>query len=115
MPQQTKQQPRFTGSERRIPWLLALALALVVVGRMLPLFLLDKSATQREQLTYRGDDGHEYVHLGDYDSYYWVRAARQYWANGTVCDRRVDGRCHDDYTLAPIGGNVEYEHSLHVL
>jgi len=95
---------------------LVLAAAVVIVWvRVLPLSLSGVDHSAVTHLVYRGADRREHVYLGDYDSYYWLRAARTYLQNGTVCDRIVDGQCHDDYTLAPVGGTVTYQHSLHVL
>src|SRR5258706_9979981 len=96
-------------------WMLVLtAMALVFWIRLLPLSLRAVPPSERAQLTYPGADGHEHVYLGDYDSYYWLRAARRYLNSGTMCDQIANGQCRDDYALAPVGSEVEYERSPHV-
>jgi hypothetical protein len=68
----------------------------------------------RSELTYTGADGREYVYLGDFDSYLWLRHARNYLRTGTACDAVVDGACRDTYTNAPVGARTPYARSLHV-
>ena len=67
----------------------------------------------RSDLTYAGEDGREYVYLGDFDSYLWLRYARNYLRTGTPCDAVIDGECRDTYTNAPVGGRTIYARSLH--
>jgi len=66
------------------------------------------------QLTYRGEDGREHVYLGDYDSYLWLRRARQYLRSGTTCDAVAGGECLDRHVNAPVGGHMQYAHSIHI-
>lgn len=69
----------------------------------------------KAQLRYQGDDGKEYVYLGDFDSYVWLRNARNYLQNGATCDAVVAGKCLDAYTHAPVGGVMQYNHSFHIV
>ena len=77
-----------------------------------------KVASNRErlasQLTYRAEDGRAHVYLGDYDSYLWLRRARQYLRAGTTCDAVASGDCRDLYTLAPTGRSMRYARSIHI-
>ncbi len=77
-----------------------------------------KVASSRErlasQLTYRAEDGREHVYLGDYDSYLWLRRARQYLRAGTTCDAVASGDCRDLHTLAPVGSSMRYARSIHI-
>jgi hypothetical protein len=68
----------------------------------------------RSDLSYAAPDGREHVYLGDYDSYLWLRHARNYLRTGTPCDAVVDGACRDTYTNAPVGARTPYARSLHV-
>src|SRR5215831_17619459 len=68
----------------------------------------------KAQLRYTGRDGREYVYLGDFDSYLWLRHARNYLRQGTTCDAVVHGECRDTYTNAPVGARMIYQHSLHI-
>lgn len=63
---------------------------------------------------YTGDDGRQHVFLGDYDSYHWLRMARNYLHTGTTCDSIVDGVCRDTYANAPVGRTNVYHRSLHI-
>ncbi len=63
---------------------------------------------------YTGDDGRQHVFLGDFDSYHWLRMARNYLRTGTTCDSIVDGVCRDTYTNAPVGRTNIYNRSLHI-
>jgi Oligosaccharyl transferase STT3, N-terminal len=79
-------------------------------------FKTDKAAIAqrlKSQLSYTGNDGQEYVYLGDFDSYLWLRHARNYLRTGTTCDAVVDGACRDIYTNAPVGARTIYARSLH--
>src|SRR5262249_15281238 len=91
------------------------AMALVVWIRTLPLSLNGIDPAERAHLTFTAADGRQHVHLGDYDSYYWLRGARRYLQSGTVCDRIVHGDCRDDHIRAPFGGPGMYERSAHVM
>ena len=66
------------------------------------------------EFRYTGDDGRQHVFLGDYDSYHWLRMARNYLRTGTTCDRIVDGVCRDTYANAPVGRTNIYNRSLHI-
>src|SRR5258707_4693979 len=68
----------------------------------------------KSQLSYRGTDQRDYVYLGDYDSYAWLRSARNYLRTGTTCDAVVDGDCRDTYANAPVGRRDQYHRSLHI-
>jgi dolichyl-phosphooligosaccharide-protein glycotransferase len=69
----------------------------------------------KARLRYQGDDGKEYVYLGDLDSYVWLRNARNYLRHGTTCDTISAGACLDVYTHAPVGGVMRYNRSLHIV
>ncbi len=75
--------------------------------------------TQTDQLlaamTYTDGAGRRWPYLGDYDSYTWLRAARNQLQRGTVCDEVVGGRCRDALTLAPLGMENIYGRTPHVL
>jgi hypothetical protein len=65
-------------------------------------------------LEYEDDAGRRHPFLGDYDSYVWLRAARNYLRSGTVCDAvSGDRQCRDTLTLAPVGTAMRYGRSLH--
>ena len=56
----------------------------------------------------------KYVYLGDIDSYYWLRDARKYLQNRTMCDEidYAQGLCYmDTYTMAPIKGGSPMKQS----
>jgi len=74
----------------------------------------ERAARLKAELSYHGADGRDYVYLGDYDSYAWLRYARNYLRTGTTCDAVVDGECHDTYANAPVGRRDQYHHSLHI-
>jgi hypothetical protein len=95
-------------------WLapLAVALALVTWIRVLPLALA--GVADPGALRFRGADGREHVYLGDYDSYYWVRLARNRLRSGSECEAREDGVCRDTLVPAPVGRRMPYTGSLHV-
>lgn len=69
----------------------------------------------KARLTYTAADDKEYIYLGDYDSYVWLRNARNYLRTGTTCDTNDDGKCLDTYSLAPVGGEMQYNRSLHIV
>lgn len=58
--------------------------------------------------------GRRLPYLGGFDSYVWLRAARNVLRHGNPCDSTVAGECRDDYTLAPVGTRSRYASSLHV-
>jgi asparagine N-glycosylation enzyme membrane subunit Stt3 len=91
--------------------LVLLAMALVLWIHIVPRSLPD--GPTRAALTYTGTDGREHVYLGDYDSYLWLRHARNLLRTGTTCDAVVDGVCRDTLTLAPVGAPAIYAGSLH--
>jgi len=72
-----------------------------------------ETARLEAALHYEDAAGRRHVLLGDYDSYLWLRAARNYLRTGSVCDAIVDGRCRDVLTLAPVGTAMRYGRSLH--
>jgi len=73
--------------------------------------IVDRLASE---FRYTGDDGREHAFLGDYDSYHWLRMARNYLQTGTTCDRVVDGICRDTYANAPVGRTNIYNRSPHI-
>ena len=96
------------------PGLVLAAAAVVLWVRLLPLSLALVPEEQRDLLRYRGADGREHVYLGDFDSYLWVREARNVVRTGTTCDAVVAGECRDTYADAPVGAPMRYARSLHV-
>ena len=68
----------------------------------------------QSEISFIGDDGRSYAYLGDYDSYVWLRNARNYLRHGTTCDAVVGGECRDTYGNAPVGSRMIYNRSLHV-
>lgn len=73
-----------------------------------------EKAALTELLTFTGADGRLHPYLGDYDSYLWLRLARNELQTGNVCDEIVDGVCRDTLTHAPVGRNMIYDKSLHI-
>jgi asparagine N-glycosylation enzyme membrane subunit Stt3 len=63
----------------------------------------------KDQMMY--DSGNsKYVYLGDIDSYFWLRDARNYIQSGYMCDyvNVSEGTCYGDaYTLAPIMSKIK--------
>ena len=45
----------------------------------------------------------KYIYLGDIDSYYWLRFAKNVEEKGYICDEIIDGECWDNHALAPLG------------
>jgi len=72
------------------------------------------AARLESDLTYSGDDGKRHVYLGDFDSYHWLRMARNYLRSGTTCDDGTGSECRDTYTNAPVGRQNIYARSLHI-
>ena len=72
------------------------------------------AAEIKSQLSFVGKDGRSYAYLGDYDSYVWLRNARNYLRHGTTCDVIVAGECRDTYGDAPVGYRMIYNRSLHI-
>ncbi len=68
----------------------------------------------RSEMTFTAADGRSYTHLGDYDSYVWLRNARTYLSKGTTCDAIVGDECRDTYGNAPVGYRMVYNRSLHI-
>jgi hypothetical protein len=91
---------------------LAAAVALVTWVRVLPLSLA--GAEDPEFFRHRGTDGREHAYLGDYDSYLWVRHARNLLRTGSECEAIEDGECRDTLAHAPVGRRMRYTGSLHV-
>ncbi len=54
---------------------------------------------------------HSYTYMGDIDSYYWLRQAKNIVEKGSICDVVENGVCYDAYTLAP--EKVRLSKSLH--
>ncbi len=48
-----------------------------------------------------GEGKENWPYLGDIDSYYWLRQARNIIESGRPCDEVEEGRCYDTYTMAP--------------
>ncbi|HEX9444443.1 MAG TPA: STT3 domain-containing protein, partial [Candidatus Binatia bacterium] len=71
-------------------------------------------AELKSELGFEGKDGRRYTHLGDFDSYAWLRQARNYLDHGTFCDAVVEGECRDTYGHAPVGYKMIYSRPLHV-
>jgi asparagine N-glycosylation enzyme membrane subunit Stt3 len=92
--------------------LIALAGALVLWVRVLPLAL--DGVPEAEQFRYHGEDGREHVYLGDIDSYFWLRQARDQLRTGTRCEAVVGDECRDVLGNAPVGRRMPYARSLHV-
>jgi len=91
-----------------------LAASIVNAVRVLPLSLPNVPPSQRAQLQYAGADGRRHVYLGDYDSYLWIRHARNVVKHGESCDRVERGTCMDALAAAPVGRPSPYARSLHV-
>ena len=73
----------------------------------------DRAAEIRSH--YRSDDSRDaHVYLGDFDSYLWMRLARNVVANGSSCDEIAEDACRNTLAHAPVGRDVLYPDSLHV-
>ncbi len=72
------------------------------------------AARLKGELSHTGADGVQRIILGDYDSYHWLRMARNYLRTGTTCDAVADGQCRDTYANAPVGRRNIYNRSLHI-
>ena len=59
------------------------------------------AAEMKGRLQYDSGDS-TYAYIGDIDSYYWLRQARNIVEKGDQCDLRKDGQCFDTYTTAPV-------------
>jgi len=96
----------------------ALLVAIGVVAlwlRLVPLALPGLDAETQDLFRYDDAGGRAHVYLGDYDSYVWLRAARNYLRHGTTCDQVVDGVCRDTLTHAPVGREMRYGRSMHIV
>jgi dolichyl-diphosphooligosaccharide--protein glycosyltransferase len=71
------------------------------------------AAEVKSDFSFEAEDGRRYAYLGDYDSYVWLRNARNYLSRGTTCDAITDGECRDTYGNAPVGYRMVYHRSLH--
>jgi dolichyl-diphosphooligosaccharide--protein glycosyltransferase len=71
------------------------------------------SARLQDEWRYQEPDGGAYVYLGDFDSYTWLRMARNYLRTGTTCDALENGECRATYSVAPLGRQL-HARSLHV-
>ncbi|MEM4260273.1 MAG: STT3 domain-containing protein [Candidatus Woesearchaeota archaeon] len=49
------------------------------------------------------ENGYKYTFLGDLDSYYFLRQARNLELKGSICDKVIEGKCIDDHMIAPNG------------
>jgi dolichyl-diphosphooligosaccharide--protein glycosyltransferase len=49
------------------------------------------------------ENGETYTFLGDLDSYFFLRQARNIEEKGTICDEIRNGECYDNHMYAPIG------------
>jgi asparagine N-glycosylation enzyme membrane subunit Stt3 len=110
-PDQSRQRTQATARRRERSWwpvLVLLAMLVVLWIRLVPM------ARPEQELRYRGDDGHQHVYLGDYDSYVWLRNARNYLRTGSTCDAVINGECRDTYDHAPVGAEMVYNRSLHI-
>jgi hypothetical protein len=67
----------------------------------------------KSRLRFEGEDGREHVYLGDFDSYGWLRYARNRLETGSPCDAVVDDECRDMMTNAPVGRTSAYAELLH--
>ncbi|MGV8150732.1 MAG: STT3 domain-containing protein [Candidatus Woesearchaeota archaeon] len=47
-----------------------------------------------------------YTFIGDLDSYYYLRQAKNLKQTGTVCDEIREGKCIDTYMLEPVNGEI---------
>jgi dolichyl-phosphooligosaccharide-protein glycotransferase len=74
----------------------------------------EESRRRRDFLSRETVFGRPLPYLGGFDSYVWLRAARNVLRHGSPCDSVVDGECRDDYTLAPVGTRSRYASSFHV-
>ncbi|MDX2167966.1 MAG: STT3 domain-containing protein, partial [Deltaproteobacteria bacterium] len=67
-----------------------------------------------DALQYIDESGRPHTYLGDYDSYTWMRGARNLLRTGSPCDSEADGVCRDTFTLAPFGYASPYLGSPHI-
>src|SRR5262249_40600142 len=72
------------------------------------------AAEIKSDMSFVAPDGRRYPHLGDYDSYVWLRNARNYLRRGSTCDTVAAGECRDAYGIAPLGHRMIYNRSLHI-
>lgn len=72
------------------------------------------AAGLKSEMSFEGAGGRRYPYLGDFDSYVWLRNARNYLRHGTVCDEVRAGECRDVFANAPVGSRMIYGRSLHV-
>jgi Oligosaccharyl transferase STT3 subunit len=72
------------------------------------------AARLRQEFTFVAADARRYPHLDNYDSYLWLRHARNYLRSGTTCDSIAAGECRDDLANAPVGSQMIYNRSLHI-
>ena len=104
------------GLARPVRWAFLLAIGIVTLWlRLVPLTLPGLDADTQELFRYDDAGGRAHVYLGDYDSYVWLRAAQNYLRHGTTCDEVVDGVCRDALTHAPVGREMRYGRSMHVV
>lgn len=69
--------------------------------------IIEVSSSFRSRLQYN-IDGETQTYLGDLDSYYYLRQARNYLMKGYTCDEiNSEGKCFDSYIVAPIGGGAQ--------
>jgi dolichyl-diphosphooligosaccharide--protein glycosyltransferase len=53
------------------------------------------------------ENNHTYTFLGDLDSYFFLRYARNILQKGTICDEVKNGICWDNHMFAPIGTAID--------
>ncbi|RJQ17656.1 hypothetical protein C4573_01615 [Candidatus Woesearchaeota archaeon] len=63
------------------------------------------AASYKSRLQYVRN-GETQTFLGDLDSYYYLRQAKNFVTTGDTCDERRDGVCYDSYIVAPIGASA---------
>ena len=83
-----------------------------IVDQQFDEFISQNKATVQQQIAatstslkafFQYDSGsHQYAYMGDIDSYYWLRQARNIEEKGVPCDTIENGVCYDTYTLAPL-------------
>ncbi len=72
---------------------------------------VDAISTQYKQYFSYQSGTHTYTYMGDIDSYYFLRMARNLDEKGRLCDVMENGKCYDTYTLAPL--RLEQPKTLH--
>ncbi|MCB9358463.1 hypothetical protein H6503_00895 [Candidatus Woesearchaeota archaeon] len=60
------------------------------------------SSQYKDAISYQYN-GKRYIFLGDIDSYFWLRFARNIVDHGNICDEIKNGVCYDNLANAPLG------------